>query len=56
MEINKDLNNVSGEEQSNDSADYISAINEMKKNTVSRESYEKLVRERNQLQTLLYLW
>lgn len=40
---------ASGEEVVNDSYDYISAINEMKKNTVSRESYEKLVKERNQL-------
>lgn len=40
---------VSGEEVVNDSYDYISAINEMKKNTVSREAYEKLINERNAL-------
>ena len=39
----------SGEEIVNDSYDYISAINEMKKNTVSREAYEKLIKERNTL-------
>lgn len=44
-----ELISASGEEVVNDSYDYISAINEMKKNTVSRESYEKLVKERDQL-------
>lgn len=40
---------VSGEEQSNDSVDYIKAINEMKQNSVSREQYEKLKGERDDL-------
>lgn len=47
--MNETEMNVSGETVVDDSYDYISAINEIKKNTVSRESYEKLVRERNQL-------
>lgn len=33
----------------NDSYDYISAINEMKKNTVPRKVYEEIIRERNTL-------
>ena len=46
----KDLtNSVSGEEQSNDSADLIKAINEIKQNSVSREQYEKLKGERDEL-------
>lgn len=40
---------VSGEEQSNDSVDYIKAINEMKQNSVSREQYEKLKNENKEL-------
>ena len=43
------LKNESGEEQSNDSADYIKAINEMKQNSVSREQYEKLKNENKEL-------
>lgn len=39
----------SGKEQSNDSVDYIKAINEMKQNSVSREQYEKLKNERDDL-------
>lgn len=39
----------SGEEMSNDSVDYIKAINEMKQNSVSREQYEKLKNERDEL-------
>ena len=39
----------SGEEQSNDSVDYIKAINEMKQNSVSREQYEKLKNENKEL-------
>lgn len=40
---------VSGEEQSNDSVDYIAAINEMKQNSVSREQFEKLKQENKEL-------
>ena len=47
-EIKNEITNR-GEEMVDDSYDYISAINEMKKNTVSREAYEKLIRERNTL-------
>jgi hypothetical protein len=39
----------SGEQQSNDSADYIKAINELKQNSVSREQYEKLKNENKEL-------
>ena len=39
----------SGEEMSNDSVDYIKAINEIKQNSVSREQYEKLKTERDEL-------
>lgn len=49
---NKQLEqSVSGEEQVvNDSGiDYISAINEMKQNSVSREQYEKLKKENKEL-------
>lgn len=49
MEEKEILNNESGEEQSNDSVDYIKAINEMKQNSVSREQYEKLKGERDEL-------
>lgn len=42
-------NSVSGEETSNDSVDYIKAINEMKQNSVSREQYEKLKNENKEL-------
>lgn len=42
-------NNESGEETSNDSVDYIKAINELKKNSVSREQYEKLKNENKEL-------
>lgn len=50
MNENEIINqSASGEQNVDDSYDYISAINEMKKNTVSRESYEKLIKERNQL-------
>lgn len=43
------LTSVSGEEMSNDSVDYIKAINEVKQNSVSREQYEKLKTERDEL-------
>ncbi len=46
---NENLNSVSGEEISNDSVDYIAAINEMKQNSVSRQQYEKLQRENKEL-------
>lgn len=39
----------SGEETSNDSVDYIKAINEIKQNSVSREQYEKLKKEKKEL-------
>lgn len=42
-------NSVSGEEQSNDSADLIKAIKEIKQNSVSREQYEKLQSENKEL-------
>lgn len=45
----ENLTSVSGEEMSNDSVDYIKAINEMKQNSVSREQYEKLKGERDEL-------
>lgn len=41
---------VSGEtNESNDSVDYIAAINEMKQNSVSRQQYEKLKQENKEL-------
>lgn len=43
------LNNESGEEQSNDSADLINAIKEIKQNSVPREQYEKLQNENREL-------
>lgn len=49
MNENEQLLSVSGEEQSNDSADYIAAINEMKQNSVSRQQYEKLKQENKEL-------
>lgn len=51
MEENKNLEqiNVSGEEESNDSVDLIKAIKEIKKNSVSREQYEKLQEENKEL-------
>ena len=46
MENEKDLlNSESGEENVNDSIDYIEAIKEMKQNSVSKESYEKVKQE-----------
>ena len=49
MNENENLTSVSGEEQSNDSVDYIAAINEMKQNSVSRQQYEKLKQENKEL-------
>ena len=46
---NENLNSVSGEENVNDSTDYISAIKEIKQNSVTRESYDKLKSENKQL-------
>lgn len=45
----KDLTNVSGEENVPDNVDYISAISEMKKNTVDRSQYDKLKEENKRL-------
>lgn len=45
----EELINVSGEEMSDDRIDYISAINEIKANSVSKEAYEKLKKENKQL-------
>lgn len=39
----------SGKEQSNDSVDYIKAINEIKQNSVPRQQYEKLQKENKDL-------
>lgn len=50
MEENKQQQQIeSGETQSNDSVDYIKAINELKQNSVSREQYEKLKNENKEL-------
>lgn len=40
---------VSGQEEVNDSIDYISALNEMKQNSVSKEAYNKLKQENKKL-------
>ena len=50
MEENK-INSVSGEEMSNvdTTQDYISAINEIKQNTVSKEAYNKVVEDNRKL-------
>ena len=50
MEENK-INSVSGEEKSNvdTTQDYISAINEIKQNTVSKEAYLKVVDDNKKL-------
>lgn len=45
----EELFNEAGEQMSNDSADYIAAINEMKQNSVSKEQYNKLKNENKQL-------
>lgn len=49
MEQNETLNSVSQQENVNDSIDYIEAIKEMKQNSVTRESYDKLRSENKQL-------
>lgn len=45
----KNLQNESGENTSDDGVDYISAINELKAKSVSREQYEKLKKENQKL-------
>lgn len=45
----ENLNGVSQQENVNDSTDYIEAIKEMKQNSVTRESYDKLRAENKQL-------
>lgn len=46
---NENLNNVSQQENVNDSIDYIEAIKEMKQNSVDRSTYDKLKSENKQL-------
>lgn len=48
-QIEKLEQSVSGEETSNDSVDYIAAINEMKQNSVPRKQYEELKKENKEL-------
>ena len=47
--INENEMSVSQQENVNDSTDYIEAIKEMKQNSVTRESYDKLKSENKQL-------
>ena len=47
--MNEELNNESKQDNVNDSIDYIEAIKEMKLNSVTRESYEKVKAENKQL-------
>ena len=47
------LKSESGEENVNDSIDYIEAIKEMKQNSVSKESYEKVKQENKKLMDAL---
>ena len=49
MEEQTKLTNESGEETSNDSVDYIKAINEIKQNSVPRKQYEELKTENQEL-------
>ena len=49
MENLENLTSASGEEISNDGVDYISAINEMKQNSVSKDQYAKLQMENKKL-------
>ena len=54
MENEKEvLNSESGEEMSDDSIDYIAAINEMKANSVDKAQYEKLKSENKKLMDAL---
>jgi hypothetical protein len=45
----QNLTNVSGQQNVDDGVDYISAINEIKQNSVSKEAYDKLKKENKQL-------
>lgn len=54
MENEKEiLKSESGEENVNDSIDYIEAIKEMKQNSVSKESHEKVKQENKRLMDAL---
>lgn len=46
---NEELTNVSQQDNVNDSIDYIEAIKEMKQNSVTRESYDKVKAENKKL-------
>ena len=49
-DLNKQQQQIeSGEQQSNDSVDYIKAINELKQNSVPRKQYEELQKENKEL-------
>lgn len=45
----EDKNSVSAQEESSPAQDYIQAINELKKNSVSRDEYDSLVAEKKEL-------
>lgn len=47
--MDEQMNSVSQQENVNDSIDYISAINEIKQNSVSREAYDKLKADNKKL-------
>lgn len=47
--MDEQLNSVSQQENVNDSIDYISAINEIKQNSVSKEAYDKLKADNKKL-------
>lgn len=47
--MNEEQTNVSQQENVNDSIDYIEAINEMKRNSVSRDEYDKVVADNRKL-------
>ena len=47
--LNENEMSVSQQENVNDSTDYIEALKEMKQNSVTRESYDKLKQENKQL-------
>lgn len=47
--MNEELTNVSGEEMSDVDTDYVAAIQELQKTTVSREQYNKLKAENSKL-------
>lgn len=49
MVENENLNNVSQQDNVNDSTDYIEALKEMKQNSVDRATYDKLKNENKQL-------